>query len=103
MASRQAIAERDLRVAGVTSAERAALAQQFRARHAMDCTVDAAAAQQRSVGGVHDGVERKGGDIRLDGTNCCRHESQVSAAFASIRTPWSFAATGIRVVSTIHP
>ena len=45
-ARRQPVAARDLRVAGVAAAERAAFRQQLRARRAMDRAIDAAAAEQ---------------------------------------------------------
>jgi hypothetical protein len=55
----QAIAARDPRLARRTPADRAALLEQLRTRRAMDRAVDAAAAQQRAVGGIDDGIDRR--------------------------------------------
>jgi hypothetical protein len=66
MARRQAVAAGDLRVAGVASAQRAALSQQFRPGRPVDRAVDAAAAEQRAVGGVDDGVDLKRRDVGDD-------------------------------------
>jgi hypothetical protein len=63
----QVVAARDLRPAGRTAAERAALGEESRAGGAVDGAVDATAAQQRGVGGVHDGVDGERGDVDLDG------------------------------------
>jgi hypothetical protein len=49
------------------TAQRATLAQQLRARGAVDRTVHTAAAEQRGVGGVDDRVYRKPRDVGLDG------------------------------------
>ena len=53
----QAVAERDLGVAGGAAAERAAFAQQLRPGGAVDRAVDPAAAEQRVVRGVDDRVD----------------------------------------------
>ena len=53
----QAIAARDLGLARLAAAERAALGQQLRPRGAMDGPVDPAAPEQRAVGRVDDGVD----------------------------------------------
>src|SRR2546425_9517100 len=50
---------RSLRVAGGAAAERSALAEQFRARGAMDCAVDPSAAEQGGVCRVDDRVHRR--------------------------------------------
>ncbi len=53
----------DLGAAGRAAAERAAFVQQVGSGGAMDGAVDAAAAEQRAVGGVDDGVDVKRGDV----------------------------------------
>jgi hypothetical protein len=53
---RQTITLGDLGVASRAAAKRAAFGEQLRSRGAMDGAIDAAAAQQRTVGGVDDGV-----------------------------------------------
>ena len=58
------IAARDLGRAGVAATERAALDQQIRPGRAMDCAVDATAAQERAVRRVHDGINRERRDVR---------------------------------------
>src|SRR4029078_122971 len=57
------IATRDLGRARLATAERPAFGEQFRSSRPMDCTIDAAAAEQRTVGGVHDGIDIERGDI----------------------------------------
>src|SRR5262245_14843671 len=60
----EAIAARDLGGAGIAAAERAAFGEQVRPGGAMDGAVDAAAAEQRPVGGVDDGPHIERGDVR---------------------------------------
>src|SRR5262249_30951642 len=50
--------------AGVAAAERATFGEQVRPGGAMDGAIDAAAAEQRSVGGVDDGPHIERGDVR---------------------------------------
>ncbi len=57
------VAARDLGRAGLAAAERLAFLEQFRPGGAMDGAVDAAAAQQRAVGGVDDGADLERGDV----------------------------------------
>ncbi len=59
----QTIAAGDLGLAGIAAAERLAFAQQFRPRRAMDGAVHAAAAEQRAVGGIDDGIDLERGDV----------------------------------------
>src|SRR5215467_3005409 len=56
------VAARDLRGSGLAAAERAAFRQQLRARGAMDRAVDPAAAPQRAVRRIDDGVDVERGD-----------------------------------------
>ena len=56
MPCRQPIAAGDLGVAGLAAMKRAAFGEQLRPGGAMDRAIDAAAAEQRRVGGVDDGV-----------------------------------------------
>lgn len=56
----------DFRLAGFAAVERAALFQQLRPGGAMDGAVHAAAAQERSVGGVDDGIDVLLGDVALE-------------------------------------
>ena len=56
MPRRQAIASGDFGVAGLAAVQRAAFGQQLRPGRAMDRAIDAAAAEQRRVRGVDDGV-----------------------------------------------
>ena len=60
---RQPVAARDLRRAGLAAAERAAFGEQLRPGRAMDRAVDAAAAEQRAVRGVHDRVDGERRDV----------------------------------------
>jgi hypothetical protein len=53
----------DFGAAGLAAMERAAFGQQFGPGRAMDRTIDAAAAEQRRVGGVDDGVNAQRRDI----------------------------------------
>src|SRR4051794_26418592 len=63
MPRRQPIGFGDLGVAGGAAAQRAALGEQFRPGGAMDRAVYAAAAEQRGICRVDDGVNAQGGDI----------------------------------------
>ena len=65
IAGRQAVAPGDFRLAGRAAVQRAALFQQIGTGRAMDGTIDAAAAQQRFIGGVDDGVQSQRGDVDL--------------------------------------
>ena len=56
MPRRQPIPFGDFGVAGLAAIERAAFGQQLGPSRAMDRAIDATAAEQRSVGGVDDGV-----------------------------------------------
>ena len=60
---RQPVTARGLRLAGAAAAERAAFGQQLRASRAVNRAVDAAAAEQRFVRGVDDGVDGESGDV----------------------------------------
>src|SRR6202030_4316104 len=60
---RQPMTPCDLGSTGRAAAERSAFDKQFRSRGAMDRTIDATAAEQRLIGGIDDGVDRKRGDI----------------------------------------
>ena len=59
----EAIAAGDLGGAGVAAAQGLAFGQQLRSGGAMDGAVDAAAAEQRGVGGVDDGVDVERRDV----------------------------------------
>jgi hypothetical protein len=56
MSRRKPVAFGDLGIAGRAAAERAAFGEQLTPGGAMDCAIDPAAAQQRAIGGVDDGV-----------------------------------------------
>src|SRR5690606_26773100 len=62
----QVVAPGRLGVAGVAAAEGAALGQQAGPGGPVDGAVDAAAAEQRAVGGVHDRVDLEGRDVAGD-------------------------------------
>ena len=59
----EAIAAGDLGGTGVATAQRLALGQQLRSGGAMDGAVDAAAAEQRPVRCIHDGVDVERRDV----------------------------------------
>src|ERR1035437_2009646 len=63
---REAVAARDLGAPGGAAPQRAALGEQFRSGGAVDRAVHAAAAQERVVGGVDDGIYRQSGDVGFD-------------------------------------
>src|SRR5437762_528154 len=60
---RQPITARHPRLAGRTSADRSAFGEQVRTSRAVNRAVDSAAAEERGVGGVDDGVEGELGDV----------------------------------------
>jgi len=53
---RKLVAMGDLGIAGLAATKRAAIGEQPRAGHAMDRAIDPAAAEQRAIRGVDDGV-----------------------------------------------
>ena len=73
--------------------QRAAFGEQLGPRGAMDRAIDAAAAEQRGIGGVDDGVNAKRGDVGDDDfeprrTDLARGRAQAEAA-ALMVTPLS--------------
>ncbi len=66
MLGRQPISFGDLGVAGGTTMQCAAFGKQFGAGGTMDSAIDAAAAEQRRIGGVDDGVNAQCRDIGND-------------------------------------
>jgi len=56
MPRRQPVTPGDFGVAGRTAVQGAAFGEKLRPGRAMDCAIDATAAEQRRVGGVDDGV-----------------------------------------------
>ena len=62
----QLVAARDLRLASTRAAEGTAFREQPRARAPVNGAVDAATAEERLVGGVHDRVDVKQRDVALD-------------------------------------
>ena len=98
VARRQPVAGRQLGVARLTAAKRGALGPQTGPGRPVDGAVHPAAAQQRFVGGVHDGVHLQRGDVSAPegdavgqpavcggdrrsggGTRCGLHAGHVSA------------------------
>src|SRR5581483_12083980 len=78
VARAQAEAGRHLGVAGLAAAERAARLEQFAPGRAMDRAVHAAAAEQRRVGGVDDGVDVQRRQVALpdlDALHRCVHST----------------------------
>jgi hypothetical protein len=63
---RQPITAGDFGVAGFAAAERAAFGEELRSRGAMDCTIDAAAAEQRRIRRIRDRVNAKRRDVGDD-------------------------------------
>jgi len=70
---RQAMAAGDTRLAGRATAERPALLEQAGSGGTVDGAVHAAAAEQRVVRRVHDGVDGQGRDVGFDGLERCGH------------------------------
>jgi hypothetical protein len=82
----------DLGVAGGAAAEAAAFGQQLRPGGAMDCAIDAAAPEQRFIGGVDNGVNVQGGDVGDDDFKPCRADlarRQRQAEAGAALTPFS--------------
>jgi hypothetical protein len=63
---RQAVASGDLGFAGSAAAKRAAFGEQLQASRAMDRAINAATAQERSIGRIDDGVNAECGDVGND-------------------------------------
>jgi hypothetical protein len=63
MPGRQPVSPGDFGIAGGAATQRTAFGQQFGAGAAMDGAIDAAAAEQRRIRGVDDGVNAQTGDI----------------------------------------
>ena len=93
MPRRQTIASGDFGVAGLAAVERAAFGKKLRPGGAMDRAVDAAAAEQRRIGGVDDGVNAQGRDVGDDDfqprrADLARSQAQAEAAALTV-TPLS--------------
>jgi hypothetical protein len=93
MPRRQPIGIGDLGVAGLAAMQRAAFDQQLRPGRAMDRAIDAAAAEQRGIRGVDDGVNAQACDVGNDNfqprrADLARGETQVEAAALTV-TPLS--------------
>ena len=69
---RQPEARRQARFAGFAAAELSTNFQQFRSGGPVDGAVNAAAAQQRTICRIDDGIDRQGGDIGFDCPNSHR-------------------------------
>ena len=79
ISSREAIASRQFRIAGLAAVKSTALFSQSRSRRPMDGAADSFAREQRFVGGIHDGVNVECGDISLDAAKGGDH---------LVRLPW---------------
>jgi hypothetical protein len=66
MSRRQPIGLGDFGVTGLAATEGATLGEKLRPGRAMDCTIDAATAEQRRVRGVDDGVNAERCDVGDD-------------------------------------
>ena len=93
MPRRQPITLGDLGVAGLAAMQRAAFGQQFRPGRAMDRAIDAAAAEQRGVRRVDDGVNAQRRDVGNDDfqprrAELARGKAQAEAAALTV-TPLS--------------
>jgi hypothetical protein len=93
MPRRQPITPGDFGIAGCAAMECAAFRQQFRPGRTMDCTVHAAAAEQRTVRGVDDGVNAQrcsigDGDFEPRRTDLARAQAQAVAGALRV-TPLS--------------
>ena len=93
MSRRQPVTLGDLRIAGRATPKLAAFGQKLGPGRAMDRAIDAAPAEQRGVGGVDDGVNAQGGDVRDDdldarGADLACRQAQAEAAALTV-TPLS--------------
>ena len=93
MSRRKPVAMGDLGVAGLAATKRAAFGEQPGPGCAMDRAIDSAAAQQRAIRGVDDGVNAQCGDIGDDDfeprrTDVARSQRQAEAEAATV-TPLS--------------
>ena len=93
MPRRQPITLGDFGVAGLAAMERAAFGQQLGPGRAMDRAIDAAAAEQRGIRGVDDGVNAKRRDVGDDDfqprrADLARGQAQAEAAALTV-TPLS--------------
>src|SRR4051812_8362472 len=94
---RQAIAFGDLGIAGLAAVERPALGQQLLTRGTMDRAIDPAAAEQRFIRGVDDGVHREGDDVGLDGAEGRGHGRRLQRILAlERRLNYNVSASGER-------
>ena len=64
--SRQSVAPRQFRFAGLATAERPTFCAQFRPGSAMNCAINSPAAEKRGVRRVHDGVDIELRDVAAD-------------------------------------
>ena len=71
MLRRQLVTPRDLGVAGLAAMQGPAFFEEFRTRRAVDRAIDAATAEERSVGRVDDGVDVEPGDVANGDREAC--------------------------------
>src|SRR6476660_7211405 len=97
----QTISGRDFSFAGTTTAQRAAVGEQFGACGAVNRAIDAATAEERCVRRVHDGINVQFSDVALDDLDsaigvlhqsfCCAR--MTTAVGRLCQTPWRFTET----------
>jgi hypothetical protein len=93
MPRRQPISFGDFGAAGLTAIQRPAFGEKFGSRGAVDRPIDTAAAEERGVRSVDDGVNAQGRDVGNDNLEPCRADlarrrAQAEAAAATV-TPLS--------------
>lgn len=89
MARRQTVAAGDLGIAGGAAAERFTFGEQFTTGCTMDRAIDAAAAEQRRIGGVDDRVDGERGDVGDDDLTGRRADLADEGAQAAALMPLS--------------
>src|SRR5207253_1727307 len=94
---RQPVSARDARLACRTAANLAALFEQLRPGSAMNRAVDTAAAEERGVRGVDNGVDRELGDVSVEDFESHSAECQCANPLRSV-TP-----SGARLRTVLAP
>ena len=93
MAGRQTVSTADFGFSGIAAVQQTAFRQKLRPCRAMDRAIDAAATEQRRIGGVDDGVNAQGRDVGDDDfqprrAELARRQTQAEAAALTV-TPLS--------------
>ena len=74
----QTISARDFRFSGLTTTQRSTFGDQFRSGSVVNCAIDSAAAEQRRICGIHNGIDLELRDVAADNVDVGGRTQSVS-------------------------